>query len=164
MADSGLIVVACTANICRSPMAEALLRHALNAEPPPLRDLRVVSAGVAARDGDTVSANSVQTLRKVGLDIANHRSQALTAEMLNEALAVFVMTETHRQIMQAMFAPIPRNIHLLREFMPRDADKQIGDPYGGSLQEYEATRDEIVEAIPSVLRFLREQVAERDAE
>jgi len=145
-------------------MGEALLKHALKAEPPPLRDLRVVSAGVAAREGDAVSPNSVTALRKVGLDIVNHRSQPLSPELLSEALAVFVMTESHRQIMAAMFTPRPDNIFLLREFMPREADKQIGDPYGGSLAEYEATRDEIVEAIPSVLKFLRERVAAADAD
>ena len=57
MSAPGSILIVCTANICRSPMGEGLLRHALAAEPEPLRSLKVLSAGVAARDGEPVSEN-----------------------------------------------------------------------------------------------------------
>jgi protein-tyrosine-phosphatase len=155
MAKTGIIVTVCTANICRSPMAEALLRHALSAQPAPLNTYKIVSAGVAARPGDRVSENSVTALKKVGLDIKSHASQSLTAELIEEALAVFCMTESHRAMIQLSFNPAPRNIYLFREFMPRSADKEIGDPYGGPLAEYEACRDEMVEAIPSLVAFLK---------
>src|ERR1043166_6541974 len=71
---SGTIVTVCTANICRSPMAAALLQHAFAAQPEPWRSLQLISAGVAARPGEAVSENSVLALKKVGLDISNHRS------------------------------------------------------------------------------------------
>src|ERR1700740_2862568 len=92
----GPIVTVCTANICRSPMAAAVLQHALAAQPEPLRSLEVVSAGVAARAGEAVSENSVVALKKVGLDIAGHVSQPLTQEMLDEAAVILCMTESHR--------------------------------------------------------------------
>ncbi|HYD82910.1 MAG TPA: low molecular weight protein arginine phosphatase, partial [Opitutus sp.] len=85
MADT--ILVVCTANICRSPMAAGLLRHALAGQPEPLRSLKVISAGVAARHGERVSENSVIALRKVGIDVSQHTSQPLTQDMLNEAAA-----------------------------------------------------------------------------
>lgn len=156
MAKPGTIVTVCTANICRSPMAEALLRHALGAQPEPLKSMRIVSAGVAARPGDRVSENSVTALKKVGLDIKAHVSQPLTKQLLDEALAIFCMTESHRAMIQLTFDPVPRHVYLFREFMPRSADKEIGDPYGGPLNEYEACRDEMVEAIPSLIEFLKE--------
>lgn len=158
MDQPDLIVVVCTGNICRSPMGERLLAHALNAEEGRLGGLKVVSAGVAARGGDPASANSVTALAKVGLDLNDHQSQPLTPELLEKALAVFVMTETHRAVIQASFEPMPRNIFLFREFMPREADKEIADPYGGPLPLYEACRDEIVEAIPSLVAFLRKEI------
>ena len=70
MAESGLIIAVCTGNICRSPMAEVLLAHALKAESGRLANFRVISAGVAARDGDRASANSVTAVKKVGLDLS----------------------------------------------------------------------------------------------
>jgi len=156
MAKPGTIVTVCTANICRSPMAEALLKHALSAQPEPLRSWKIVSAGVAARPGDRVSENSITALKKVGLDIKGHTSRPLTRQLLDEAVAILCMTESHRAMIQLSFDPPPRHVYLFREFMPRAADKEIGDPYGGPLSEYEACRDEMVEAIPSLVEFLKE--------
>ncbi len=159
MPAPGPIIVVCTANICRSPMAAALLRHALAAQPEPLRSIPVLSAGVAARDGDAVSENSVYALKKVGLDIAAHTSTALTQEMLNSASLILGMTESHRQMIQLQAEPVPKNIFLFREFMPQRGHKEIGDPFGGPIRLYEATRDEMVEAIPSLLEFIKTQIA-----
>ena len=161
MAEPGTIVTVCTANICRSPMAQALLQHALRAQPEPLKSYRVVSAGVAARAGDRISANSVHALKKVGLDLASHTSQPITPELIKNAVAVFCMTESHRAMIQLTFDPVPRNVYLFREFMPRSADKEIGDPYGGPLIHYEACRDEMVEAIPSLMEFLKTLAAKK---
>ena len=155
MAKTGTIVTVCTANVCRSPMAEALLRHALRAQPEPLKSWTISSAGVAARHGDRVSENSVVALKKVGIDIKNPTSQPLTRELIDEATVILCMTESHRAMIQFNFDPVPRHVYLFREFMPRAAEKEIGDPYGGPLTEYEACRDEMVEAIPSLIEFLK---------
>ncbi len=150
-----LIVTVCTANICRSPMAEALLRHALLAEAEPLRSCRVVSAGVAARKGDRISPNSVEALAKVGLRISDHRSQPLTQELADQADLILCMTESHRAVIGLALEPPPKNVFLWREFMSGKVDREIGDPYGGSLKDYEACRDEMVEALPGLLAHLR---------
>lgn len=155
MASLGPIVTVCTANICRSPMAAALLQHALAAQPEPLRSVKVVSAGVAARTGEPASENSVIALKKVGIDLTNHRSQALTQKMLDDAFAVLCMTESHRAMIQVQAEPVPRNLFLFREFLPDDVDHEIGDPYGGPLKIYEMARDEMVEAIPGLVEHLK---------
>lgn len=153
------LLTVCTANICRSPMAAGLLAHALAAQPEPLKSLEVQSAGVAARMGEPVSENSVTALKRVGIDIQNHASQPLTQEIVDQALAIFCMTETHRAMIQLQFDPPPENVFLWREFLPAGEDKEIGDPYGGPLRVYEACRDEMVEAIPSLVTFLRKLTA-----
>ncbi len=159
MSAPGTIVTVCTANICRSPMAAALLQHALAAQPEPLRSIKVISAGVAARGGELVSENSVQALKKVGIDIAGQRSRPLTQEMLDEALLVLCMTESHRTMIQLQADPVPANLHLFREFIDGAGDKEIGDPFGGPLRLYEATRDEMVESIPSLVARIKTLVA-----
>lgn len=159
MAEPGLILTVCTANICRSPMAAALLEHALKVQPEPLKSWRVASAGVAARGGEAISENSVFALKKVGIDLSDHRSQPLTSQLVAEAKVIFVMTESHRAMIQLMFEPPPKHVYLLREFMPKNVEKQIGDPYGGPLSVYEACRDEMVEAIPTITEFLKQLAA-----
>ena len=159
MPATGHILTICTANICRSPMAEGLLRHALAAQPAPLKSLRVVSAGVAARAGELVTEDSVQAMKKAGIDISGHRSQPVTKALLDGALAVFCMTESHRAMIALMFDPPPKNIFLFREFLPPDDEKEIADPYGGPYALYELCRDEMVEAIPSLIEELKKLAA-----
>jgi protein-tyrosine-phosphatase len=156
---AGTILTICTANICRSPMAAALLQHALAGQPEPLKSLKVVSAGVAARAGEPISENSVIALKKVGLDISGQRSRPLTPELLRDAALVLCMTEAHRAMIQLTHEPPPKHLYLFREFMPREAEKEIGDPYGGPLKIYEACRDEMVEAIPSLVEFIKTRFA-----
>ncbi|MFI5355844.1 MAG: low molecular weight protein arginine phosphatase [Opitutales bacterium] len=154
MSAPGHILVVCTANICRSPMGAALLRHALAAQPEPWRSLPVVSAGIYARDGEPVSENSVVALRKVGIDIAGQVSQPVTQALLDDALMVLVMTESHRALLLVQAEPPPAHLYLFREFLPLE-DKEISDPYGGPLKVYERCRDELVEAIPSLVAQLK---------
>lgn len=159
MSKPGTILTVCTANICRSPMAAALLQHALAAQPEPLRSLRVISAGVAARGGDPVSENSMLALKKVGLDLSGFVSRPLTQQLLDEAMLVLCMTESHRTMIQLQSDPVPKNLFLFREFIPENGDKEIGDPYGGPLKVYDAARDEMVEALPSLVEFIKTQFA-----
>jgi len=161
MPEIGHILVVCTGNICRSPMAEGLLKHAFASQDESLRSLKVVSAGVSARNGDPVSENAVVALKKTGIDISGHRSRYLTQEMLDRALAVFGMTESHRSMIRLKAVPAPRRLHLFREFLPAPAGHEIVDPYGGPLKAYETARDEMVEAIPSLMEFLRKLAAKR---
>ncbi|MEO7413219.1 MAG: low molecular weight protein arginine phosphatase [Opitutaceae bacterium] len=156
-----IIVTVCTANICRSPMAAALLQHALAAQPEPLRSFKVISAGVSAHPGEPVSPNSVTALKKVGLDLSSHRSRLLDQQMLDDAALVLCMTESHRMIIQRQGNPSPANLFLFREFMPDPGNPEIADPYGGPLKVYEAARDEMVEAIPSLVEYLKTHVAGR---
>jgi protein-tyrosine-phosphatase len=156
MPAPGHILILCTGNICRSPMAEGLLRHALVGHA-----LKVISAGVATRGGQPVSENSVFALKKAGIDISTHCSQPVTQALLDDSLVVFGMTESHRSIIQARANPVPPHLYLFREFLPPEAEKEIGDPYGGSLKTYEASRDEMVEAIPSIIGFLKTLLREK---
>jgi protein-tyrosine-phosphatase len=163
MPAPGHILTICTANICRSPMAEGLLRHALAAQPQALKSLRVVSAGVAARAGELVTEFSVQAMKKVGIDISGHRSRPVTQELLDGALAVLCMTETHRATIPLMFDPPPKNIFLFREFLPPSAEKEIADPYGGPYALYELCRDEMVEAVPTLIEQFKKLTARPNA-
>ena len=155
----GHILVICTANICRSPMAGALLRHALSGEPEPLKSLEVISAGITAHEGELVSENSVVALKKVGINISGHRAQPLTDKLVSDSLAILCMTEAHRAAILLNIDPPPRHLCLFREFLPAGTNHEIADPFGSSITTYEACRDEMIEAIPSIIAFLRGLVA-----
>ena len=157
MPDQNLIVVICTANVCRSPMAEKLLRHALAAEGEPLNQLEVVSAGVAAGYGDPASENSVAALKKVKLDISHHKSQPLTDELMERAFAIFGMTDSHLEALRHYYKKLPERVHLLRGFLDASEGNQIPDPIGLDFDAYCACRDAMIEAIPSVVAYLKNE-------
>ena len=135
-------------------MAAALFRHALAAQPEPLQSLEVASAGVSALAGYPASGNAIYALQKVGITLDHHRSQRLTQEILNRSMAVFCMTEAHRALIELQFEPVPPRLHLVREFVD-NSERDIPDPFGMGVRSYEASRDSIVEAVPSLLEYVR---------
>lgn len=156
MADTpNEIIFVCTANTCRSPMAAALFRHALDAQDEPLRSLKVSSAGVSAYPGQPANPNSVKALRKVNIDLSNHQSRPLSQEMVDNALAFFCMTDSHLAMLNYQIDPPPANAFLMRQFLGEGVDSQIPDPFGGDLSSYEFSRDAMVEAVPSLIQVVK---------
>ncbi|PXA04183.1 protein tyrosine phosphatase [Coraliomargarita sinensis] len=155
MSERNLILMICTGNVCRSPMAEKLLQHALAAEGEPLNQLEVLSAGVAAGYGDPASKNSVAALKKVQLDLTKHKSQPLTDELIENAFAIFGMTSSHIDVLHHYYPKLPERVHLLRGFMDVEQGDQIPDPIGQDFAAYSACRDAMIEAIPSVVQYLK---------
>lgn len=135
-------------------MGTALLQHALAAQPEPLRSLKVLSAGVASRTGESASPHSITALKKVGVDLRGHVSRPVTQELLDRSLLVLCMTESQREMIEMTANPVPPRLHLFREFAAGSGDAEIPDPYGLALPAYEASRDEMVESIPSIIAFL----------
>jgi protein-tyrosine-phosphatase len=142
-------------------MGAALLQHALAGQPEPLRSLTVISAGVASRTGEPASANAVTALKKVGLDLKSHKSTPVTQELLDHAVLVLCMTESHRDMIEMMANPVPSRVHLFREFTGAKGNLEIPDPYGMHLSAYEASRDEMVAAIPSIVAYLQKNLIAR---
>jgi protein-tyrosine-phosphatase len=74
-----VLLFVCTGNLCRSPMAEALLRQRLeDANLTPRVQVR--SAGVWAQEGRPASAEAIEVMAERALDIEDHRAHVLTAE------------------------------------------------------------------------------------
>ncbi len=136
-------------------MAARLMQHALQAEQAPLDQLKVDSFGTSTIPGLPASENSVFALKKVGLDLENHKSKPFEMSMMDHAHSLFCMTESHRFLLNRVLGEERPNIFLMREFLPDSEFKDIPDPYGMSVDAYIQCRDAMVEAIPSILEFLR---------
>jgi RpiB/LacA/LacB family sugar-phosphate isomerase len=148
------ILFICTGNVCRSPMAEALFRHAVLGR----GKCRVISAGLGALDGQPPTPHSVRAMRELGIDISSQRSRMLTAELVRQADYIFGMTHSHVETIALMYPQMAEKAFLLREFDDTldPFEKDISDPIGGSYQVYVNCRDQIEQGIASLLIFMEQ--------
>jgi len=146
------ILFVCTGNICRSPMAEGLFRHAVKGR----NDFRVMSAGVGAVDGLPPSDHAVAALKELGIDISRQRSHMLTADVVQQADYIFGMTHSHVDAITMLYPQAAEKTFLLREFDETldSYENDISDPIGGSYEVYMACRDQIEQGIASMLKFI----------
>lgn len=134
------IIFVCTGNTCRSPMAEGLFRAYVQKRH--LGFIEVASAGLAAAAGLPPTDFAVTAAKEFGVDIAAHRSRAITRYDLQEPETYFVcMTREHAAVLQ-MYVEAERILTL-----------DISDPYGGDLAVYTRCAHEIEKKLPSVFRF-----------
>ena len=150
MGDSVLFV--CTANMCRSPMAEYLLREEL----PKESAWTVRSAGTDAADGMPATDQAVSAMEEIGVDMGRHRSRRLTRETADEADVIVVMTAAHAERIEWRFPDVAHKVCRLKSFVPNAAseDTDIPDPIGLGEYIYRAIRDEMQVAMPQLCRYL----------
>ncbi len=138
------ILFVCTGNICRSPMAAALLRHKLAADGK-ADQVEVSSAGTWALVGRPASERGRIKRSERGIDMADHRARDVDAEMIRQADLVLTMTESHREALLVEFPEARDKTFLLAEMVGRGYD--IADPYGGSPEEYDACARELADLV-----------------
>jgi len=171
------ILVVCTGNICRSPMAEGFLR----------RDLRrrfgqeaphVSSAGVGAWDGTEVTEGSRLAAGERGTDIAGHRARSVTVDLVREADLVLCMAAEHRWAIERLTPDAASRTFTLKElvrllessplngsspslrgrvaaaaearvrgFAGNPSDEDVADPLGQPLEAYRGVAWELDELI-----------------
>ena len=141
------ILVVCVGNICRSPMAEAVLRDALTGQV----EITVESAGLGALVDEPASEFAVELMRDRGLDITSHRAQQLTPELVTKADLILVMESGHRRVIDANEPTARGKVYRLGEWQ----DLEIPDPYRQPREAFEAALEKIDKSIADWVERLK---------
>jgi protein-tyrosine phosphatase len=130
------VLLVCTGNTCRSPMAQALAQHEIGegalgeAQHIPVR---VESAGVAASPNAQMTREAREALAELGVEPHKHAARMVTRDLVREADVIYALTKGHAQRLLDLVPEAKGKVQLLDP-----GGKDVPDPFGGSLQEYVA--------------------------
>ena len=125
------ILMVCVGNICRSPMAEALLINRLSCGK--YANIDIASAGVGALVGHEADTTAKELMSDRGIDVSMHRARQLNTELLSEYDLILVMEKGHINAVHNIAASSKGKVHLLGKW----SDFEIPDPYMQSRREFE---------------------------
>lgn len=143
MARIKKILVVCTGNACRSPIAEAFLRKYLKPE----EDFEIISTGISALSGLAPTPEAIEAMEEKGIDISLYMSTPFSKEFAKKADIILVMGNIHKAFILEVLPEVKDKIHFYKEFAGiEDSEKEILDPIGQPISVYRKVRDEIKKA------------------
>lgn len=129
------ILMVCLGNICRSPLAEGIMRSKLN-----FTKFHIDSAGTSgSHRGQAPDKRSIAVAKKYGLDISSQASRKLTAQDIKDYDYIFVMDNANYRdtIALAQTEEQRTKIHKILDWAFPDEDLDVPDPYYGGDQGFD---------------------------
>ena len=155
------VLFVCTANVCRSPMAQELFNAVAEDGGLPYR---AESAGTAALEGRPMAENALAALEEAGIYPQEaHSARQVDETMLEEADLVLAMTPQHAATLRRLGGDPqggppggpPRGIHVLPEYATGAAGEGIADPHGLTMAAHRSTLRQLYEHVERVVGRLR---------
>jgi len=134
------ILLVCTGNICRSPLAAALMQRTVQERG--VDGIEVSSAGTGAWDGAPASEGAYLVGLEQGLDLSGHRARLLTRDLVEQSDLILTMARHHRARVDELGGE--GRVFVLGEYAGRSGEAaEVSDPFGGDLQVYRDTCAEL---------------------
>jgi len=139
------ILMLCIGNICRSPLAQALLAQELPGH-------TVWSAGLGALVGQAADPLSVQVAAAHGLDLSAHRAQQVTSWMCQQTELILVMEQSHKSQIEQQFPMVRGKVFTLGQFGQFD----IADPYLQPREAFDTAYSAIAQGVADWVPRIRQ--------
>ena len=140
------LLFVCTGNTCRSPMAESIARRLLAERQQ--TDVQVSSAGTNAWPDAPASDGALLVSMEHGSDLGDHRARLLSPDLVERADLILTMGPHHLERAEALGGA--GRAHLLTAYAG-GSGHPVSDPFGGDLEVYRATYEELEREIAAIL-------------
>ncbi len=147
------VLMVCHGNICRSPMAEFLLKDMVKKEGCPIE---VASAAVSnEEEGNPVYPPVRALLKRMGIDCSGKRARVITASDLEDYDFIILMDASNFARLKRRFPGLPQDkIKMLLDFTDRSGE-DIADPW--YTRDFERTRADIQEGLEGLMAYLKQE-------
>ena len=155
------ILIVCTGNTCRSPMAEGILKKMLKENK--IDYIQVSSAGTDSWGSCPASLSALEIAKSSGIDLTSHSSRRLTEEMLKQADLILAMSKSHLDQIEKLNRDSVNKSFLLKAFPQRSDGESfwIRDPIGGTLDDYRNCFSDLKRNIDRIFQRLVELAREK---
>lgn len=163
------IMIVCTGNICRSPMAQYMLENAL--EDAEISQVQVLSRAITDGEaGKPIDPRAASTLRSHGLDASMHVAAQVTADELAEMDLILAMDTDHFEELVPELAEIDPSerpqLRMFRSFDPQAANapherQGVYDPWYGDAGDFRETWKLVSASLPALVDYVRSNIASR---
>ena len=128
------IMFICTGNICRSAMADGLMKKLVKDNN---KEIEVYSCGVFAEDGDRPTFNAIEAISEYEVDLKNHRATNIRSSNIKDMDIILCATVSHKNNVIYMYPKLKEKIFTMKEYAEFDAnDLDIPDPWGYDIETY----------------------------
>lgn len=141
------ILIICVGNVCRSPVAEALLTHKFQGT-----NRSISSAGIGALVGNPMDKTAHEVLLETGLTCLSHRARQVDSEMLHQADLILAMEQSHIQHLRQIAPEVHGKTFLMGKWLD---DMEIPDPYRQSRPAFEHVHSLLTQSVESWLPYLK---------
>lgn len=144
------IMFICTGNICRSVMADWLMKKKL--EEKNITNIEVYSSGIFAMQDDVSTYEAIEVMEEYGVDLKKHRATPTIKSNIKEMDLILCMTISHKQTLINMYPDLKDKIFTLKEYVEvTEKGIEIRDPWGYTLAVYRFCAAEIDECLNKLI-------------
>lgn len=144
------IMFVCTGNICRSAMAEVMLRKMAEEEG---KSIEIYSCGTTAYTGDTSTEEAIQVMKENQINLEKHRATNIKESKIQEMDLILCATTSHKRNVIQQYPELEKKVYTIKEFAEEGTkDQDIADPWGYNIQIYRLCAKEIKENLKKIIK------------
>lgn len=149
------ILFVCTSNVCRSVIAESLLKSKI--ENLNNQNIEVYSAGILAQNGDIPMHNVVEALLEIGINVKEYKSKNIQNINLSEMNLILCATNSNKSMLIRMYPELKNKIYTIKEYSEL-GEEDVIEPWGYDIAIYRKCVSEIENCIEKIIPKIIQEI------